>query len=56
MTLPVMWNWGCFLGAFFGVTVRLVREPAAGHGLCNENIDNNNTCRLGQANSGSRRL
>jgi len=25
----------------FGVTVRLVCEPAAGHGLCNENIDNN---------------
>lgn len=32
MTLPVMWNWGCFLGAFFGVTVRLVCEPAAGAG------------------------
>ena len=32
MTLPVMWNWSCFLGAFCGVTVRLVCEPAAGTG------------------------
>lgn len=30
-----------FSCAFFGVTVRLVCEPAAGHGLCNENIGNN---------------
>ena len=31
----------------FRVTVRLVCELAARHGLCNENVDNNHTCHLG---------
>jgi len=33
--LPVMWNWGCFPGAFCGATARLMSEPATRKGLRN---------------------
>jgi len=39
MYLTVMWNWGCFSGAFCDAAIRLIREFVPATALCNAKMD-----------------
>ena len=39
MYLTVMWNWGCFSGAFCDAAIRLIREFVLADTLCNAKMD-----------------
>jgi hypothetical protein len=39
MYLTVMWNWGCFFGAFCGAVTRLMRDSVPADILCNAKMD-----------------